>query len=158
MWCFTPQRETNHINKVMDSLKAQEEVILSFSIQNSSRNWNQMAHSIIKVSPWAGFKGVLNTLKVNVTCCVNGYTWIFLRSSAFLPENHEPKETLRNIRCDILPMRLQHTTYIWKTKEKNSSLLFPTFGEEAGGRGHVLPYLHLGTQCAALCLEFIHEL
>lgn len=57
---------------------------------------------VLKLIPWAAFKGVLNTREVNVTCCVNGYMWIFLRSYLFLPENNkqQQKKLLRNTRLE----------------------------------------------------------
>ena len=47
---------------------------------------------VLKLIPWAAFKGVLNTLEVNVTCCVNGYMWIFPISYLFLPENNKQQQ------------------------------------------------------------------
>ena len=92
------QRSLNSASEAWTEPKLRKKLLVSF---NSNRNRNRMAHCIIKccvwmkvlkLIPWAPFKGVLNTLEVNVTCSVNGYMWIFLRSYLFLPENNNQQQ------------------------------------------------------------------
>lgn len=87
---------------------------------------------VLKFSSWADFKGVLNDLEVNTTCCVNGYMWIFLRRSLFLPESKE-SNTLRNIRCWYFTGVSNMQLITGKRREKNLKLCFLDLGR---GRGN----------------------